>query len=186
MPKEPIAGDFTPAYRTYRDRLFKFIRSRTALLEDAEDILQEVFYQLARMDSLAKPLEQIDAWLYRVARNKIIDHRKKKKAAQLSVFYDEDEILADIAGIVFGAAETPETEHLRAMIFEEIQAALDDLPEEQRDVFEQTEFLRLSVKEVAERTNTPPNTVLSRKHYAVVYLRKRLKDLYADIITHGR
>jgi RNA polymerase sigma factor (sigma-70 family) len=181
MSKRSISEVFS----SYRERLLKFIRSRVRSLEDAEDILQDVFYQLSRMDNLAKSVEQTTAWLYRVTRNRIIDHRKKKKDAALPAYYDEDNegfIFEEIADIVLESEITPETAYLRSMIFEEIKTALDDLPEEQRTVFEQTEFLGLPVKEIAQKTNTPVNTVLSRKHYAVVFLRKRLKDLYADVM----
>jgi RNA polymerase sigma factor (sigma-70 family) len=172
-------------FAVYSGRLLKFIRSRIGVLEDAEDILQDVFYQLARMDNLSKPVEQTAAWLYRVARNSIIDRRKKKKDEPLPASYDEDEdeyIFDDIADIVYGAETTPETEYLRKAILEEIKIALDELPEEQRRVFELTEIAGFSVKEVAEKTGTPLNTVLSRKHYAVERLRKQLAELYSDVM----
>jgi RNA polymerase sigma factor (sigma-70 family) len=181
MEKNSVAEVFAE----YRQRLLRFIRSRTKAFEDAEDILQDVFYQLARMDSLSKPVEQTAAWLYRVARNSIIDRYKKKKDAQLPASYDEDEddyIFDDIADLAYGAESTPETEHLRSLILEEIKTALDELPEEQRMVFELTEIAGLSVKEVAEKTSSPLNTVLSRKHYAVKRLRKRLAELYGDLM----
>jgi len=110
------------------------------------------------------PIDNTVAWLYKVARNKIIDHRKKKKEEALSSYYNEDDdeyIFEEIADLYEDEAE-------------EIQAAITELPKEQREVFEMTELQDLSVKEVAELTNTPVNTVLSRKHYAVKYLRKRL------------
>jgi RNA polymerase sigma factor (sigma-70 family) len=179
-------------FKLYRERLLEFIRLRTPLLEDAEDILQEVFYQFARMNSLAKPVEQASAWLYRAARNKIIDTSRasgKKKDAPLPAYYDEDAgeyIFDEITDILYGAETTPETEYLRVLIIEEINTALDELPEAQRSVFELTEIMGLSVKEVAEQTNTPVNTVLSRKHYAVKRLRKRLAELYDDVVgAHG-
>ncbi|MHB9291680.1 putative ECF RNA polymerase sigma factor SigH [Hollandina sp. SP2] len=177
------------AFNVYCIGLLKFIRSRVSVLEDAEDIVQDVFYQLSRMDNLAKPVEQTAAWLYRAARNRIIDLWKKKKDSTLPAYYDEEEddfIFDEIADIVFDLENTPETAYLRAMILEEIQTALDDLPEEQRVVFEQTEFSGIPVKEIAEKTGAPVNTVLSRKHYAVVFLRKRLKDLYADVMMEKK
>lgn len=186
MPENAVAEVFI----TYRERLLKFIRSRVRHLEDAEDILQEVFYQFVRMDGLDKPLEQILAWFYRVARNKIIDHHRKKKEVQFSVLYNEDNdseyIFEEIADVISDTAQTPEIEYLRLMIFEEIKMALCNLPEDQRIVFEQMEFLGLSAKEIAERTNTPINTVLSRKHYAVVHIRTWLKDFYADVMMETR
>jgi RNA polymerase sigma factor (sigma-70 family) len=180
MPHSTVAEIFT----AYRGRIGNFIRKRVPLLEDAEDILQDVFYQLTRIDG-AQPVEQTAAWLYRVARNAIINFKNKKRAIQLPVYYDEDEdewLFKDIADIVFGSESTPETVYLRELVFEEIEAALAELPKQQREVFEQTEFLGVSVREIAEKTKTPVNTVLSRKHYAVLHLRKRLKDLYNDIV----
>jgi RNA polymerase sigma factor (sigma-70 family) len=175
----------TETFNLYRERLLKFIRSRVRLLEDAEDILQDVFGELARADSLVKPVENAAAWLYRVARNRIIDHYKKKRDDPFPLVYDEEEdeyIFDEIADILYGAAATPETEYLRVLFLDEIQTALDDLPEEQRTVFELTEIAGLPVKEVAEKTHTPVNTVLSRKHYAVKHLRESLAELYADLI----
>jgi len=175
----------TETFIGYKQKLLNFIRSRVNQIEDAEDILQDVFYQFSRVDNLVKPIENISAWLYRAARNKIIDHYKKKKDEPLPASYDEDEdeyIIDEIADIIYGKEETPETEMLRSLVFEEIQTALADLPPEQREVFEMTEFMDFSVKEAAEKTNTPVNTILSRKHYAVKYLRKRLEELYIDVM----
>jgi len=180
MARNSVAETF---YK-YREQLFNFIRSQVRLVEDAEDILQDVFYQFAKMDSLSKPVEQLSAWLYRVARNGIIDRSRKKKDAPLPAYYDEDEdeyIFDEIADILYGTEATPETDLLRSLIIEEMQCALAELPEDQRIVFELTEIAGLSVKEAAEKTNTPVNTVLSRKHYAVKRLRSRLAELYADM-----
>ena len=181
MAKQSVVETF----KSYQQRLLSFISSRVNRIEDAEDILQDVFYQFSRIDDLINPIENISAWLYRAARNKIIDHYKKKKDEPLPASYDEDTdeyILDEIADIIYGEEATPETEMLRSLVFEEIQTALADLPKEQREVFEMTELLDFSVKETAEKTKTPVNTVLSRKHYAVKFLRKRLKELYSDLI----
>jgi len=172
-------------FLSFRQRLLKFIRSKVSLLEDAEDILQEVFYQFTRANDLVNPIENISAWLYRAARNRIIDHYKKKKDEPLSASYDEDNdeyIFDEINDIIYGKEATPEIEMFRSLIFGEIQTALADLPKEQREVFEMTELLDFSVKEVAKKTNTPVNTVLSRKYYAVKFLRKRLDELYGDVM----
>jgi RNA polymerase sigma factor (sigma-70 family) len=181
MQKNSVAEVF----KTYRGRMLKFIRARVRQLEDAEDILQDVFYQFARVNDLAQPVEQTAAWLYRAARNRIIDKARKKTDAPLPAYYDEDEdgsIFEEIAGIVYGEDATPETDYLRSLILDEIESALAGLPEEQRTVFELTEIAGLSVKEVAEKTATPLNTVLSRKHYAVKRLRKRLVEFYDDLM----
>jgi RNA polymerase sigma factor (sigma-70 family) len=181
MARHAVAETFN----LYRERLLKFIRSRVRLLEDAEDILQDVFGELARADSLVKPVENAAAWLYRAARNRIIDHYSKKKDEPFPIVSDEEEddyIFDEIADILDGAVATPETAYLRGLFLDEIQPALDDLPEEQRTVFELTEIAGLPVKAVAEKTHVPVNTVLSRKHYAVKHLRKSLAELYTDLI----
>ncbi|MDR0313038.1 MAG: sigma-70 family RNA polymerase sigma factor [Treponema sp.] len=181
MPKKFVAEVFSG----YRERLLKFIRSRVRRLEDAEDILQDVFYQYSNVNSIINPIENTAAWLYKVARNRIIDHQKKKKDKPLPAHYNEDEddyIVDEIEDIIYGEESTPETEMFRALFLEEIQTALAELPKEQREVFEMTELLDFSVKEIAEKTKTPLNTVLSRKHYAVKYLRNRLKELYNSVI----
>ena len=173
----------------FRKRLLNFIRLRVRRFEDAEDILSEVFYQFARVNDVINPIENISAWFYRAAKNKIIDHHRKKKDETFPVSYDEDDdeyVFDEIADIIYGEETTPETEMLRSLVFEEIQTALADLPKEQREVFEMTELLDFSVKEVAEKTHTPVNTVLSRKHYAVKFLRKRLEELYNDVMAFCR
>jgi RNA polymerase sigma factor (sigma-70 family) len=174
------------AFSVHGKKLANFIRKRVSSAEDAEDILSEVFYQLSRMDSLAKPVEQVSAWLYRVARNQIINWYAKKKNEPLPISSgdedDDDDIFADFADVLFSDDSTPETEYLRSLILAEIETALAELPPEQREIFEQTEFLGLAVKEISKVTGTPVNTLLSRKHYAVLRLRERLKHLYDDIV----
>jgi len=180
-----MAGKIAETFVRLRQRLLNFISSRVNRIEDAEDILQDVFYQLSRVDDLINPIENISAWLYRAARNRIIDLHKKKKDEPLPALYDEDTdecIFDEITDIMYGKEATPETEMLRSLVFDEIQTALADLPKEQREVFEMTELLDFSVKETAEKTKTPVNTVLSRKYYAVKFLRKRLKELYSDVM----
>jgi len=179
-----MANKTAELFLSLKQRLLRFIRAKVNLLEDAEDILQEVFYKFAQVNTLADPVENAAAWLYRAARNKIIDHYKKKKDEPLPVLYSEDEdeyVLDEIADIIY-AGETPETEYLRSLFMEEIQNAIDDLPEEQREVFVMTELFDFSVKDVAEETHAPVNTVLSRKHYAVKFLRGRLQELYFDVM----
>ena len=173
----------TQAFTEYRDKLLRFVRSRVSVLEDAEDIVQDVFYQFARVNELANPVEQTAAWLYRVARNRIIDHYKKKKDIPFSVLADDysnggDDDLSDFIDVLSADETTPETEMLRSFAWGAIKDALDELPEAQREVFIQTEFEGLPVKEIAEKTGVSVNTLLSRKHYAVKYLRERLRDAY--------
>ena len=190
MPKAKKTGkmakNVTAVFTDYRKRLLNFIRSRVNRIEDAEDILSEVFYQYARVNDKLNPIENTAAWLYRAARNRIINQYKKKKDSLLPAFYDEEDeeyIFDEITDILYGKEITPETEMLRALVFEEIQTAIADLPKEQQEVIEMTEFLDFSVKEVSEKTNTPVNTVLSRKHYAVKFMRKRLEELHNDVIA---
>ncbi|MDR1840044.1 MAG: sigma-70 family RNA polymerase sigma factor [Treponema sp.] len=181
MPKNTVAQTFVE----YRERLLKFIRSRVRAFEDAEDIVQEVFYNFARANDLANPVEQTAAWLYRAARNRIIDHYKKKKDILFSVFADDDDgdddDISDIIDILATDEATPETEMLRSFMWDAVKNALDELPQAQRDIFIQTEFEGLSVKEIAEKTGVPVNTLLSRKHYAVKRLREKLSEIYADM-----
>jgi RNA polymerase sigma factor (sigma-70 family) len=181
-----MADKTAETFTGFRQRLLNFIRSRVNRVEDAEDILQDVFYQFSSVNNIINPIENISAWLYRAARNRIIDHRRKKKDEPLPVSYDEDAdeyIFDEIADIMYGEEATPEIEMLRSLVLEEIQTALADLPKEQREVFEMSELLDYSVKEIAEKTRTPVNTVLSRKYYAVKSLRKRLEELYGDLMV---
>jgi len=186
-----VPNSVAQAFAEYRERLLKFIRSRVRALEDAEDIVQDVFYNFARVNELANPVEQTAAWLYRAARNKIIDHYKKKKDVPFSFFVDdgdsEDDDLSDIIDILASdentGENTPETETLRSFAWDAIKNALDELPQAQRDIFIQTEFEGLPVKEIAEKTGVPVNTLLSRKHYAVKFLREKLREVYEDFFA---
>ena len=183
--KSAAKHDVSEVVTTHQSRLKNFIRKRVSSNEDSEDILQEVFYKLAKMDSLAKPIEQVTAWLYRVAHNIIINWGIKKKEEEIPMYVDDendDIVFKDFADILFDQASTPETEYLRSLVWDELDAALSELPDEQREVFEQTELMGLPVKEVAWNLSIPANTVLSRKHYAVLYLRERLRDLYIEIL----
>lgn len=170
----------------YSSRLRGFIRKRVSSAEDADDILQDVFYQLAEADNYLKPIDQITSWLYTVARNKITDwYRKKREEPLLEISGDDetDSILAEIGELMFDNGSTPETEYLRSLIWLELDDALTFLPEEQRIVFEMTEMKGLSFKELSNQTGVSVNTLLSRKRYAVLYLRKRLQVLYDELLN---
>lgn len=172
--------------KKHQPQLKSFIRKRVSSKEDAEDILQDVFYQLIKtVESTANPIEQVAAWLYRVARNTIINKGKKKHEEEFpTTGYNEDgDILKDFSEILFNNDNpTPETEYLRSLVWLEFEAALDELPAEQKEIFELTELDGLSVKEISKSLNVSVNTLLSRKHYAVKFLRKRLEKLYKDIL----
>jgi RNA polymerase sigma factor (sigma-70 family) len=174
----------------YQPQLKSFIRKRISNAEDTEDILQDVFYQLIRtVDTTMNPIEQVSAWLYRVAWNAIINTWKKRREEELPAFgYDEEGILPEKRPEIFFCNDsrpaTPETEYLRALIRQEIALALSELPAEQREAFELMELDGLPAKEIAESMGIGVNTLLSRKHYAVVHLRKRLKELYNDMLDY--
>ena len=170
----------------YGSRLSGFIRKRVQRLEDAEDILQDVFYQLAEAERLMKPIDELTSWLFTVARNRITDLYRKKKPELLPEFYTDEDFEragAELGELLANNGETPETEYIRSLVWDELAAALADLPPEQREVFELTEFEGLPFKEIAELTGAPVNTLISRKRYAVLYLRERLSVLYDELIN---
>ena len=174
--------------REQQPMLQSFIRKRVSNIEDAEDILQDVFYQLVKtIDKNLTPIEQVSAWLYRVARNTIINRGKKKREVEMPSLSSDDEglVLEELSEILFGApSPTPEMVYLRSLVWKELEVGLSSLPKEQREAFELTEIDGLPVKEVASSLNIPLNTLLSRKHYAVKYLRKQLYTLYKDIMFY--
>lgn len=172
--------------KTYGDRLQGFIRKRVKNVEDADDVLQDVYVQLADADRLLKPIDQMAAWLYTVARNRITDLYRKKRPESLPEIYadnDDASFVAEMRDLMFDNGSTPETEYLRSLVWEELDEALAELPEEQRLVFELTELKGLSFKEISEQTGVPVNTLLSRKRYAVLVLRERLQELYDELIN---
>ncbi|MBL1411039.1 RNA polymerase sigma factor [Sphingobacterium faecale] len=173
--------------REQQPKLRSFIRKHVSSAEDAEDILQDVFYQLVKtIDANLSPIEQVSAWLFRVARNMIINKGKKKREVEMP-FSEEDEgqVLEEFSNILFGEpSPTPEMVYFRSMVWKELERGLSELPTEQREAFELTEIEGMPVKEVAISLNIPLNTLLSRKHYAVKQLRKKLYGLYKDIMFY--
>lgn len=166
----------------YRRQLGAFIARRIPSREDAEDILQEVFMRFVQTDAL-NPVTQVAAWLFRTARNRIIDHRRKHRETSLPEHDDEKGMVSEIAALLADEENSPETEFLRTIVWEEFGKALEELPAEQRDVFWLTEMEGLSFRELADDTGIPVATLLSSKHYAVKHLRNRLADLYEAILS---
>ncbi|HEX3743263.1 MAG TPA: RNA polymerase sigma factor [Bryobacteraceae bacterium] len=163
--------------------LLRFIRRRVKDQADAEDILQDVLYELTEAYRLMKPVEQAGAWLYRVARNRIIDRFRKKKPepfADLAGVAGDDES-ARFEDLLPSPDAGPEAVYVRGELLDELEAALDELPDEQREVFVAHEIEGLSFQELANRTGVSVNTLLSRKRYAVRHLRRRLQTIYDDL-----
>lgn len=176
--------NITTVIREFGKRLLSFIRQRVKTDADAEDILQDVWYQLtATIDS--GPIEQVGSWLYTVAGNKIIDRYRKKKPESLdSLFGEGEDGEPGFQDILFDNSKNPETEMLRNLFWKTLQEALNELPEEQRMVFVQNELEGVSFKALAEQTGELVPTLISRKRYAVLHLRERLQTLYNELIQH--
>jgi RNA polymerase sigma factor (sigma-70 family) len=170
-----------------KDKLLGFIRNRVSSSEEAEDILQDVFYQFVAGFETIESLDRVTSWLYSVARNKIIDRyrrdaaRPKKTDFELVSGQDDDTPLT-LQDILPDLDNTPESTLLREAIWDEITDALDELPADQREIFILNELEEKSFREIAEETGISINTLLSRKRYAILALRKRLQSFYDDII----
>ncbi len=164
-------------------RLRNFIRRRVPDERDAEDILQEVFYELVEAYRMMKPIERVSAWLYRVARNRITDLFRKRKPEALAndpmaVNAEGESLLLE--DLLPSPDAGPEAAYARTVLVEELDAALDELPEEQRQVFVAHEMEGQSFKELAQTTGVNVNTLILRKHRAVVHLRERLEAIYDE------
>jgi RNA polymerase sigma factor (sigma-70 family) len=172
--------------RKERPRLLNFIRKRVPDREEAEDILQDVFTQLVFSFESIQSIERVGSWLYTTARNRITDYFRKKRPDRFSdhnaVANDGEEILG-LEDIIQGDTIDPDDELMNSLVLAEIEDAIADLPEDQREVFLMHEFEGHSFKELEAITGVPLNTLLSRKRYAVIYLRSRLENLYEQINT---
>lgn len=181
----PTTGQFqlSQAISEYSKRLRAFIRKRVKRLDEAEDILQDVFLKLAETDRFMKPIDELGSWLFTVARNRITDSYRKKRTDPLPEISDNDEeFLDEIGHLLFDEQSTPENEYVREVFWAELHDALAQLPDNQREVFELTELEGFSFKELAEQMQLPVNTLLSRKRYAVLHLRKWFRDFYTEFL----
>ena len=172
-----------------RARLRNFIRRRVPDSGDAEDILQEVFYELVESYRLPQPIEQVGAWMFRVARNRITDLFRKNKPERLPSGLeagdgDNDTDVAMLEDLLPAPDAGPEAAYARAVLLAQVYAALDELPEEQRAVFVAHELEGRNFKELAAESGLGVNTLLSRKRYAVLYLRERLRTIHDDFMTN--
>jgi RNA polymerase sigma factor (sigma-70 family) len=165
-----------------RSRLRNFIRRRVPNEADAEDLLQEVFYELVEANRLLMPIEYVTGWLFQVARNRITDLFRKKKPENFSdaAAMDENGELLRIEDLLPSAGAGPEAAYVRQEMLRELELALGELPEEQRQVFIANEIEGRSYKELSEKSGVSINTLLSRKRYAVLHLRARLQDIHDE------
>jgi RNA polymerase sigma factor (sigma-70 family) len=172
----------TEVVKREQSRLRNFIRRRVPDPRDAEDILQEVFYELVEANRLLMPIEQVTGWLFRVARNRITDLFRKKKPESFSdtAVADEDGDLLRLEDLLSSPADGPEALYARNVLLDEIGLAVDELPEDQREVFVAHELEGRSFKEMAAESGVSVNTLLSRKRYAVLHLRERLQWIYDE------
>jgi RNA polymerase sigma factor (sigma-70 family) len=164
-------------------KLLRFIRRRVRDQTDAEDILQEVLYELTEAYRMMKPVEQAGAWLYRVARNRMIDRFRKKQPEPFGEVPEGADEGMRFEDLLPSPDDGPEAAYARGVLLDELQAALEELPEEQRAVFVGHEVDGRSFKQIAADTGVSVNTLLSRKRYAVLHLRQRLKAIYQEFKT---
>jgi RNA polymerase sigma factor (sigma-70 family) len=170
-----------------KDKLLGFIRSRVSTVEEAEDILQDVFYQFIAGFKTIESLDRVTSWLYSVARNKIIDRYRRDasrpKRTDFELLSGKDDAPLTLQEILPDLDNTPEATLLREAIWDEITEALAELPIEQREIFIQNELEDKSFREISEETGISINTLLSRKRYAIMSLRKRLQVFYDDLTS---
>jgi len=187
LVKEKQDKEISQAVKTERKRLFRFINKRVNDQQEAEDILQDVFYQLVETYRIMKPVEQMTSWLFRVARNKITDNYRKKKTVRLEekrINEENENEPLFLSDLISSGEITAEEKMMNELIMEQVSVVLEELPEEQREVFLMHELEERSFKEIAEITNESVNTLLSRKRYAVMYLREKLGGIYNEMFTN--
>ena len=181
MP-EPSPPKIMQVVSDYGTRLFRFIRGRVGTDEDAEDILQEVWYQLSHSVNIEE-IGQVSGWLYRVARNKIVDKYRKKKPDSLEDYAYGEEGEFSLTDILLADTNDPDTEELKELFWQELFMALDELPDKQRQVFVENELEDKTLQQIAEETGEKLKTIISRKGYAVKHLRRRLEALYHEFLS---
>lgn len=162
-------------------RLRNFIRKHVSDSGEAEDILQDVFFELIEAYRRMKPIEQVTAWLFRVARNRIIDLFRKNKPASLNDSVSQEENGDTLEDLLPSPDEGPEAAYARTLLIDALEEALEELPPAQREVFIAHELLGQSFKEISAETGLSVNTLLSRKRYAVLHLRQRLQSIYDNV-----
>lgn len=168
-------------FRDKKDQLTGFINRRIRDLAEAEDIVQEVFYKLVAMYDT---IESVDSWIYTVARNKITDHYRKRKVESIdSKLPGSEEEYDELSSLLPDFSSSPDQMYFDEAVWEQLNEALDELPDLQREAFVLHQFEDYSIKEIAELQHTSVNTVLSRKRYAIQHLRNRLFDFYNDLKT---
>lgn len=172
-----------------KDKLLGFIRSRVSSLEEAEDILQDVFYQFVAGFEGIESIDRVTSWLYSVARNKIIDRYRRDAVRPQKADFDatagqEDDAPLTLQEILPDLDNSPESILLREAIWDEIMDALEELPADQREIFILNEIEEKGFREIAEETGVSINTLLSRKRYAIIALRKRLQGFYDDVVDN--
>ena len=179
---EKKSVSITEVVKNYGSQLLRFISSKVAKTEDAEDILQEVWFQTSRLTNLNE-IENVGAWLYSVTRNKIIDSYRKKKTESLEdfVYQDEDGELNVKDILLADDRYSPELSVFKEMFWNELMKALDELPEKQKRVYIQNELEDKTLQEIADEEGANIKTIISRKSYAVKHLRKSLQSLYDDL-----
>jgi RNA polymerase sigma factor (sigma-70 family) len=165
-------------------RLRNYIRKHVLDREAAEDILQEVFCELVEAYRLLKPIEQVSAWLFRVAKNRIVDRFRGRKLESLTAaeYGEGDDVPMSLEDLLPSPDSGPEAAYARSVLLDEIDEALEEMAEEQRSVFIAHEWEGYSFKELSAETGVSVNTLLSRKHYAVLHLRSRLQSIYEEFM----
>ncbi|MEW7400061.1 sigma-70 family RNA polymerase sigma factor [Elizabethkingia anophelis] len=179
---EKKTASLSEVIKDYGSQLFRFIKGKVSKTEDAEDILQEVWYQTSRLANI-DDLENVGAWLYSVTRNKITDNYRKKKSDSLEdyTYEDEDGSFSIKEILLADDSNNPELKMFKDIFWDELMKALDELPDNQRRVFFQNEIEEKTLQEIADEEGENLKTVISRKGYAVKHLRKRLKHLYNEL-----